>query len=676
MALKSASQINADLTSWLANELNTKVTNTSPILYPDVLNAVLTVLESSIKDITDSHYNKVDGISTSNVAGLVTALAGKETADATILKQANIVNNVTSTSIIQPLSANQGKVLKDLIDGIHAQNSDTILDEGNANEVTAAALRTHLDDATIHFTQSQIDHTAILNKGTNTHAQIDTHIADSTLHYAQSAIDHTNILNVGSNTHAQIDTHIAATNNPHSTTLNQALTASGLAVTKGNIYVANGTSPVALTVGSNGQVLKANSATASGLEWSSDLGESNTITGLGGQTDLVIGKSGSALQIRTLQSINNALTINNNANVTEFTIVPSNISHTALADIGTNTHAQIDAHIANTSNPHGTDINDLTVATTKGDILAYTGAAHERLGVGTNGQVLVADSAASGGLTWSSNLTTAISHTTDTANPHDTTLDQTITEQGLVLTKGTVYVPNGSNVIALSVGTNGQVLTANSATTSGLEWSTPTGEANTASNLTASGVGFYDSKSGSDLRFKRLDSASTALTVTLNGNKVDLSFVPSNVSHQALSGAGSNTHTQIDTHISSTSNPHNVTKTQVGLANVPNVDATDVDNHISGTTNKVFTAVEQTKLSGIATLATANPVQTALTGATTSVTYTVTGTPDYAVATVTNSSPFGFTSLDEAEAIVNTIVNLQTRVNELETKLQAANIIA
>lgn len=41
--------------------------------------------------------------------------------------------------------------------------------------------------------------------------------------------------------------------------------------------------------------------------------------------------------------------------------------------------------------------------------------------------------------------------------------------------------------------------------------------------------------------------------------------------HTQLSSIGTNTHAQIDTHIASTSNPHSVTKTQVGLSNVDNL---------------------------------------------------------------------------------------------------------
>jgi len=40
--------------------------------------------------------------------------------------------------------------------------------------------------------------------------------------------------------------------------------------------------------------------------------------------------------------------------------------------------------------------------------------------------------------------------------------------------------------------------------------------------------------------------------------------------HTLLTNIGTNTHAQIDTHIANTSNPHSVTKTQVGLSNVDN----------------------------------------------------------------------------------------------------------
>jgi hypothetical protein len=119
--------------------------------------------------------------------------------------------------------------------------------------------------------------------------------------------------------------------------------------------------------------------------------------------------------------------------------------------------------------------------------------------------------------------------------------------------------------------------------------------------------------------------------------------------HTLLSNIGTNTHAQIDTHIASTSNPHSVTKTQVGLGNVDNTS--DVAKPVStaqaasiatkepsitagtsgqyyrgdktmqtlnqdavpdGTTNKAYTATEKTKLSGIATGATANSADATL----------------------------------------------------------------
>ena len=40
----------------------------------------------------------------------------------------------------------------------------------------------------------------------NTHDQIDTHMADTTKHFTQGQIDHANLLNKGTKTHTQIDT--------------------------------------------------------------------------------------------------------------------------------------------------------------------------------------------------------------------------------------------------------------------------------------------------------------------------------------------------------------------------------------------------------------------------------------------------------------------------------------
>jgi len=65
----------------------------------------------------------------------------------------------------------------------------------------------------------------------------------------------------------------------------------------------------------------------------------------------------------------------------------------------------------------------------------------------------------------------------------------------------------------------------------------------------------------------------------------------------------------------------------------------------------------------------AQPTPTTSTTALTTVTFSAPGTPDYAIADLSNSSPYGFVSADEGQTVLSVIANLQTRVAELEAEL-------
>ena len=90
-----------------------------------------------------------------------------------------------------------------------------------------------------------------------------------------------------------------------------------------------------------------------------------------------------------------------------------------------------------------------TAMTTKGDLVPATGSGtFSRLAIGTNGQVLTADSTAATGMKWNTGL----------ASP--------------LTTKGDLWTYSTTDA-RLAVGTNGQTLVADSTASTGLKWATP-----------------------------------------------------------------------------------------------------------------------------------------------------------------------------------------------------------
>lgn len=65
----------------------------------------------------------------------------------------------------------------------------------------------------------------------------------------------------------------------------------------------------------------------------------------------------------------------------------------------------------------------------------------------------------------------------------------------------------------------------------------------------------------------------------------------------------------------------------------------------------------------------------ALTTQLTAITSTAPVTPDFAIQDLINASAFGFVTKDEGNTVLAVIANLQTRVGQLEARLQAYGLL-
>lgn len=89
------------------------------------------------------------------------------------------------------------------------------------------------------------------------------------------------------------------------------------------------------------------------------------------------------------------------------------------------------------------------------------------------------------------------------------------------------------------------------------------------------------------------------------------------------------------------------------------------------------TAAELNKLDGAGAVVASGTAAAAMTDALTTITPAdAEGTPDYAIAAITNTSPYGFASAQEGITILYVIKNLQERVAELEAIVEAFGMAA
>lgn len=294
------------------------------------------------------------GTGADNAAGARTNLGAVEEApaDGTLYgRKDNAWESVAATmgNVNGPASSTDNAIARfDGVTGKLIQDSAIFIDDvGNmtlagtidGRDVSAdgSVLDGHVADATIHFTEASIDHTAITNIGTNTHAQIDTHIADTTIHFTEASIDHTAITNIGTNSHAAIDLHIA----------------------DGTIHFTEGSiDHTAITnIGTNSHAVIDSHIADATIHFTEASIDHTAISNIGVNSHANIDSHIADATIHfTEASIDHTAILNVGANThaqidthiadTSIHFTEASIDHTAIQNVGTNTHAQIDSHIS------------------------------------------------------------------------------------------------------------------------------------------------------------------------------------------------------------------------------------------------------------------------------------------------------------------------------------------
>ena len=299
-------------------------------------------------------------------------------------------------------------------------------------------------------------------------------------------------------------------------------------------------------------------------------------------------------------------------------ITIGSINHATLSNVGTNTHTQIDAHIASTSNPHsvtksqiglGNVTNDEQLKRAGGDFVTLPIKASPISG----DILLIEDSAASNAKKYVTigSLAAAIGAGVSSFNSRtgavvplagDYTASMVglgnVTDDAQLKRAGNDYntftlkaAPQAADVILLedsnasfskkkfTIGSIDHTILTNVGSYTHAQIDAHINDIANPHSVTKTQVGLGNVTNDAQLKraandFNTFTTKSSPVGGDIiliedsadSGNKKYITI--SNINHQTLFGAGTNTHAQIDAHIASTSNPHSVTKAQVGLGNV------------------------------------------------------------------------------------------------------------
>ncbi len=153
--------------------------------------------------------------------------------------------------------------------------------------------------------------------------------------------------------------------------------------TKGDVIVSNGADNIRLAVGTNGQVIMADSGEVSGIKWATPA--AGTVTSVSGTADRIT-SSGGATPV-----IDIAATYVGQASITTLGSIATGTWNATTIAINHGGTGQVTANAA---------FNALSPLTTKGDLIAYDVAANVRVPAGADGTVLSADAASTGGVKW------------------------------------------------------------------------------------------------------------------------------------------------------------------------------------------------------------------------------------------------------------------------------------